>query len=162
MRIQEEDKIEMKKLSNKIYTPYISLNNNERKKFIKCSKIFFSVILFVILLIIITFIIKNRNKYLKVNLSIKAIDKKINEKNFLNKLKSILGKDEIFENEMMDKHTTFQLGGPAKVFIIPKSINKLLKIIRLCREYSFDYFILGNGSNLLVSDQGFKGIVINI
>ena len=63
---------------------------------------------------------------------------------------------------MMNKHTTFKLGGPAKYFIRPKTINKIIKIIQLCNEYSIEYFILGNGSNLLVSDNGFNGLVINI
>ena len=62
----------------------------------------------------------------------------------------------------MKKHTTFQLGGPAKYFIKPKLINKIIKIIHLCNKYSIDYFILGNGSNLLVSDKGYNGLVINI
>jgi UDP-N-acetylmuramate dehydrogenase len=73
-----------------------------------------------------------------------------------------LDNDEFFENEMMNKHTTFQLGGPAKFFTKPKSINKIIKIIQLCKRYSIEYFILGNGSNLLVSDQGFDGLIINI
>ena len=63
---------------------------------------------------------------------------------------------------MMNKHTTFKLGGPAKFFVIPKTINKIIQIIHLCKEYYFDYFILGNGSNLLVSDVGYEGIIIKI
>ena len=58
---------------------------------------------------------------------------------------------------MMKKHTTFELGGPAKIFI-----NKIIKVIKLCKEYNIEYFILGNGSNLLVGDYGFDGLVINI
>ena len=73
-----------------------------------------------------------------------------------------LDKDEITENEMMFKHTTFQLGGPAKFFIKPKSINNIIKVLKLCKKYSIEYFILGNGSNLLVSDHGYDGVVINI
>ena len=57
---------------------------------------------------------------------------------------------------MMNAHTTFQLGGPAKFFIKPKSINKIIKVLKLSKEYSIEYFILGNGSNLLVSDDGFN------
>ena len=74
----------------------------------------------------------------------------------------ILEKDEIFVNEMMNKHTTFELGGPAKFFVKPKSINTIIKVLQLCKEYSIEYFILGNGSNLLVSDKGYDGLVINI
>ena len=73
-----------------------------------------------------------------------------------------MDKEEIFLNEMMNMHTTFKLGGPAKYFIRPKTINKIIKVIQLCNEYSIEYFILGNGSNLLVSDNGFDGLVINI
>ena len=73
-----------------------------------------------------------------------------------------MDEEEIFLNEMMNKHTTFKLGGPAKYFIKPKTINKIIKVIQLCNEYSIEYFILGNGSNLLVSDNGFDGLVINI
>ena len=62
----------------------------------------------------------------------------------------------------MNKHTMFQLGGHAKYFVKPKSINKIIEIIRLCKEYSIEYFILWNGSNLLVSDKGYDGLVINI
>ena len=63
---------------------------------------------------------------------------------------------------MMNAHTTFQLGGPAKFFIKPKSINKIIKVLKLSKEYSIEYFILGNGSNLLVSDDGFDGLFIYI
>ena len=62
----------------------------------------------------------------------------------------------------MKKHTTFNLGGPAKYFVKPKSINKIIEIINLCKEFSIEYFILGNGSNLLVSDKGYNGVIINI
>ena len=77
-------------------------------------------------------------------------------------MKLIFDNEEILENEMMNKHTTFQLGGPAKFFIKPKSINKIIKVLKLCKEYSIEYFILGNGSNLLVSDHGYDGLIINI
>ena len=85
-----------------------------------------------------------------------------NDKNFLEKLKKFLDKEEILENEMLFRHTTFELGGPAKFFIKTKSINKIIKVLKLCKEYSIDYFILGNGSNLLVSDKGYDGLIIYI
>ena len=62
----------------------------------------------------------------------------------------------------MKNHTTFKIGGPAKVFIIPKTITEIIEIIKLCNKYKVYYFILGNGSNLLVSDKGYNGIVILI
>ena len=115
-----------------------------------------------ILLFCALFYLTTTNKKLSIASSRKFIGNEGKLKLFFEKLTIILGKDNIFENEMMNKHTTFQLGGPAKFFIRPKSINKIIKVILLCKEYSIDYFILGNGSNLLVSDKGYKGLVINI
>ena len=65
-------------------------------------------------------------------------------------------------NEMMRKHTTFRIGGPASVFVAPKSEEDLVKAIRICRSQNAPYFILGNGSNLLVSDEGYDGVVVHI
>jgi UDP-N-acetylmuramate dehydrogenase len=100
---------------------------------------------------------------LKINIlskkSIKA--NKINEE-FIKNLKNILKTDEIIENELLSKHTTFKLGGSARFFVKPKTINQIMEIIQLCNKYKVNYFILGNGSNLLVSDQGYYGVVIQI
>jgi len=81
---------------------------------------------------------------------------------FNNSLKSILERDIILENELMKKHTTFRIGGPAKYFVKPKTVNQIIEIIKLCNKYKVSYFILGNGSNLLVSDSGYNGVVIQI
>ena len=63
---------------------------------------------------------------------------------------------------MMNKHTTFKIGGPAKYFTKPKNVNQIIEIILLCNKYKVNYFILGNGSNLLVSDNGYYGVIIQI
>ena len=82
---------------------------------------------------------------------------------FKNHLKNIIkNDDDIIENELLSKHTTFRLGGPAKFFIRPKTNNQIIKIIELCNKYKIHYFILGNGSNLLVSDIGYNGVIIQI
>ena len=135
--------------------------NNKKKEFNKIYKFICSFILFIFLII---FIYLNADKqiWIKTNLHNKSIESKNNLYQFLTKLKTILDNNEILENEMMNKHTTFKLGGPAKLFINPNSINKIIKVIKLCKEYSIDYFILGNGSNLLVSDKGYNGLIINI
>ena len=157
MKIQEDDKIKIKNLSNAQY------NHNENKKSKRFSKFsFFILIVLIILFYIFANNIKNKNKQIKNSLSRKSINNEKNDKFFLEKLRTVLEKDEIFENEIMKKHTTFELGGPAKFFIKPKSINKIIKVLQLCKEYSIEYFILGNGSNLLVSDKGYDGLVINI
>ena len=77
-------------------------------------------------------------------------------------MKNILKDEEIIENEIMSHHTTFKIGGPAQYFVKPRSIDKIIKIILLCNKHKVNYFILGNGSNLLVSDNGYYGVVILI
>jgi UDP-N-acetylmuramate dehydrogenase len=81
---------------------------------------------------------------------------------FFNDIKKLLKDDEIIENEIMSRHTTFKIGGSVKYFIKPKTINQIIGIIELCNKYKIPYFILGNGSNLLVSDEGYYGVVIQI
>jgi len=61
----------------------------------------------------------------------------------------------------MSEHTTFKIGGPADIFIIPADEDALIKAVSLCREQGVSYFILGNGSNLLISDYGIDGVVIS-
>ena len=160
MNIQDEDKFEIKELSNNDFIPTKNVTKTTKSGFF--SKLIFIFIFFLIVFLINSIIIKTRNKEINTILSRKSIDSNKNDMEFLEKLKLFLDKDEILENEMMFKHTTFQLGGPAKFFIKPKSINNIIKVLKLCKEYSIEYFILGNGSNLLVSDHGFDGVVINI
>ncbi len=65
-------------------------------------------------------------------------------------------------NEPMSRHTTFKIGGNADVFVKAKSIDEIKRIIALAKEYNARYFILGKGSNILVSDKGIEGIVISL
>ena len=81
---------------------------------------------------------------------------------FFKELRKVLKDDEILENEIMSHHTTFRIGGPAKIFVKPKSAEQIIEIINLCNKHKVNYFILGNGSNLLVSDAGYNGVVIYI
>lgn len=161
MKSNDLENMNISQASKKQYLPINDTKINNKKK---SYKLIFTIIIISIISIFIAFSIikKNVNKEIKPTLSRKSMDNKIDEKKFLTKLKLILDEDEILLNEMMSKHTTFKLGGPAKYFIIPKSIDKIIKVIQLCNEYSIEYFILGNGSNLLVSDKGFNGLVINI
>ncbi|HAL02762.1 MAG TPA: UDP-N-acetylenolpyruvoylglucosamine reductase [Lachnospiraceae bacterium] len=82
--------------------------------------------------------------------------------NMLNKLINILGDENVFENEPMSMHTTFRIGGPARYFAIVNSEEDLIKTIKLVREENQEYFVLGNGSNILVSDKGFDGVVLQL
>ena len=60
----------------------------------------------------------------------------------------------------MKKHITFRVGGPAACFLTPSTKEQIREILHICQEEKTPYFILGNGSNLLVSDQGFDGVVL--
>ncbi len=65
------------------------------------------------------------------------------------------------ENEKMDSHTSFKIGGEADFFVCPDSVDKLQEVLRAAKESNLPVFILGNGSNLLVSDKGIEGVVIS-
>lgn len=73
-----------------------------------------------------------------------------------------VGEKQVLREEPMKYHTTFRTGGPAEYFIKPKSGEEIREILTICKEYNIPYYIVGNGSNLLVSDEGFKGAVIRI
>ena len=68
----------------------------------------------------------------------------------------------VLQQEPMKNHTTFKVGGPAKYFVRPKSSEELAEVIALCRERGCVWYILGNGSNLLVGDKGIDGVVISM
>lgn len=66
------------------------------------------------------------------------------------------------EMELMSAHTTFKIGGPADIFVEPASEEMLSKVVAFCNEKEYPLYILGNGSNLLVSDLGVEGVVVHI
>lgn len=74
----------------------------------------------------------------------------------------LLGEDRVFTDEPMKQHTTFKIGGPADYFLVPESGEEAGEIIKICKQTDIPYFILGNGSNLLVGDGGYRGAVIQI
>lgn len=65
-------------------------------------------------------------------------------------------------NESMKNHTSFKIGGNAEYFLLPDSPEKCAKAIKLCKQFGIKYMVIGKGSNLLVRDDGIKGIVICI
>ena len=66
------------------------------------------------------------------------------------------------ENEPLSAHCTFRIGGPADVFIQPRDEDALCRAIELCSESGVRYYLLGNGSNILFADEGFRGAVIDV
>lgn len=71
-------------------------------------------------------------------------------------------KIEYKENEAMCRHTTFGIGGAADVFVTPKTPCELTRVVSLAKKYSVPYLVVGNGSNLLVSDEGIEGAAIKV
>ena len=79
---------------------------------------------------------------------------------FFERLSQAAGEGRVKKDEMMSSHTTFRVGGPASYFVSPDGEEALKKVLLLCREEEMPYYILGNGSNLLVSDKGYDGVMI--
>lgn len=77
-------------------------------------------------------------------------------------MSKIFGSLEIKENEPLKEHTTFKIGGDAKYYAEPKNIKELKKLLEICKSTNMRYFIIGNGSNLLASDNGFDGLIISL
>ena len=82
--------------------------------------------------------------------------------NFYDKLNNVIGKDSILIDEPMSRHTTFRVGGPADFFVTPKAKEEVRDVVRICKEAGMPYYIIGNGSNLLVSDAGYRGVIVQI
>lgn len=83
-------------------------------------------------------------------------------KEIIAQFQDIVGTEQVLIQEPMKNHTTFRIGGPADCFIRPQDAGQVERILHICRENGTPWFVLGNGSNLLVSDQGFPGVIIQI
>lgn len=70
--------------------------------------------------------------------------------------------EDVLEREPMCRHTTFRVGGKAACFVRISSIEQLQKLIPYFEQIGLPYFILGNGSNLLVSDDGYDGVILQV
>ena len=79
---------------------------------------------------------------------------------FLKEIASFMEAEDIKIDEMMSKHTSFRVGGLAKVFLTVHSEESLRNILLALKRYELPYFVLGNGSNLLVSDEGYDGVMV--
>jgi len=73
-----------------------------------------------------------------------------------------LFRGEILLDEPMSKHTTFRIGGPADFTMYPRDLEDLCALVDFCQKEGIERFVIGNGSNLLVSDSGFRGVVIDL
>lgn len=80
----------------------------------------------------------------------------------ITKIDNCIGEGCILRDEPLKNHTTFKTGGPAEVFLSVKGKDELSKLLKTFKETGTQYFLLGNGSNLLVSDKGLKLPVIRL
>ena len=83
-------------------------------------------------------------------------------KSLENRLKLIAGDSNVRCDEPMSSHCTFKAGVTAKYYVIPDEYKKVRDVLRLCVEENIPYYVIGNGSNLLVQDDGFDGVIIEI
>lgn len=81
---------------------------------------------------------------------------------FSTKLTEILDSKDIEIDEPMKNHTSFKVGGPVDILVNPENHKQVLDIISLCKEDNVPYYIIGNGTNLLVKDGGIRGVVIKL
>lgn len=78
------------------------------------------------------------------------------------KFRSIVGEEDVLTDEPLSEHTTFEIGGPADLYVMPEDIDELREVVDLCREMDLPFFVLGRGSDLLVSDEGYRGVIVGL
>ena len=76
------------------------------------------------------------------------------------RLINITGKDNVRINEPMKNHTTFKIGGPAQYYVTPESVTQIQEVVSLCKDKNISLHVIGNGSNILVGDDGVNGVVL--
>lgn len=86
---------------------------------------------------------------------------KLNKNEIKNKLLEIVSSDQLLIDSLMRDHTTFRIGGPADFIVFPENEEQLADITAFCKTNDIPVFLMGNGSNLLVRDGGFRGVMIN-
>lgn len=82
--------------------------------------------------------------------------------NIYETLCEILGKENVLRDEPMSRHTTFRVGGPADYFATPESETQIQETVRFLRREQIPYYIVGKGSNLLVGDKGYRGVILQL
>lgn len=89
-------------------------------------------------------------------------EKENNMNDIINSYISLLGEENVFIAEPMSKHTTFRIGGNADIFVTPATDEQVVGAINIAKNNNLNYYIVGNGSNLLVKDNGFRGVIIQL
>ncbi|WP_291632676.1 UDP-N-acetylmuramate dehydrogenase [Clostridium sp.] len=80
----------------------------------------------------------------------------------IKQLNEVIDKENIVVDESMKNHTSFKVGGPADILVTPRNSEEVRTIIKICKENKVDFYLIGNGSNLIVRDGGIRGVVIKL
>ncbi|MEG1458052.1 MAG: UDP-N-acetylmuramate dehydrogenase [Acetivibrio sp.] len=88
--------------------------------------------------------------------------KEVDRQRFEKQLFDVVGKNKIKIKESMKIHTTFRIGGSAEYFINPETKEEIAETVKLCKKEKMPFYVMGNGSNLLVGDKGFSGVILQI
>lgn len=80
----------------------------------------------------------------------------------IDKIRNIIAKEDIKLNEPLSEHTSYKIGGPAEVYVYPKNKDQLIGLLQILKDEKVSFFILGKGSNVLASDKGYKGCIIDL
>ena len=86
----------------------------------------------------------------------------MNHRDLAARLREIFPEERILRDVLLSQYTTFQIGGPADFMVTPANEEQLSQCLALCHQENVPIFVLGRGSNVLVSDAGFRGVVIRI
>lgn len=78
------------------------------------------------------------------------------------RLRAIVGEGNVLEGEPMSEHTTFKVGGPADLYVVPEGFDEVRDVLLACDEAGAERFVLGRGSDLLVADEGYRGVVVAV
>lgn len=84
------------------------------------------------------------------------------EEQFYEKLILIIPKERVRLKERMEYHTSLHIGGEADYLVMPTSVEEVKEVVALCKRMNMPYYIMGNGSNLLVSDSGYRGLIVKL
>lgn len=82
--------------------------------------------------------------------------------NYVNLFTSFYSDEDIKIDEKLNQYVNFKVGGPADILLTPKNKDQILKTVNICNENNIPFYVIGNGSNLLVKDGGFRGVVISL
>ncbi|MDQ2086140.1 UDP-N-acetylmuramate dehydrogenase [Herbivorax sp. ANBcel31] len=86
----------------------------------------------------------------------------MDKKSLASIIENILGNQNVMIDEPMKNHSSFKVGGTADILVTPVSFFQLSEVLKLCKKENIPIFIMGNGSNLIVSDKGIRGVVVKI